>query len=105
MPTDYETALEISIDGMVELDDRDVIVRVNDAFCHTVDRPRSSVEGLTWSSLAASLDCDETFKSMPATGQGLLRYEGDPVYLAAQVSKIGRHGRRLMVVRDITSAH
>jgi PAS domain-containing protein len=73
MPTDYEVALEISIDGMVELDDRDVIVRANDAFCRTVDLPRLAVEGQPWSSLAASLDCDETFEDHVRNGDRDLR--------------------------------
>ncbi len=95
---------EAAVDGIVELDPKDVIVRANGAFCHMVDLPQSLVEGQTWASLASSIETDESFVTLPATGQGTLLREGHAIYLEARASEIpGDPPRRLLLVRDVTA--
>ncbi|HEY8115640.1 MAG TPA: PAS domain-containing protein, partial [Actinomycetota bacterium] len=45
------TVFESAVDGIVELDPRDVVVRANGAFCKMVELPQSLVEGQPWSAL------------------------------------------------------
>src|SRR5581483_2651380 len=52
---------EAAVDGIVELDPKDVIVRANEAFCHMVEVPHGAVEGQTWTALAAAINADESF--------------------------------------------
>jgi PAS domain S-box-containing protein len=99
------TVFEAAVDGIVELDDRDVILRANGAFCRMIELPHSLVEGQPWTALAASIEVDDSFASLPATGQGTLRREGNAVYLEARTSEIpGDPPRRLLLVRDVTAA-
>src|SRR5918995_1659552 len=91
--------------GIVELDDADVIVRANGAFCRMIELPQSLVEGQAWTALAGSIDADESFGALPATGQGTLHREGHAVYVEARMSEIpGDPPRRLLLVRDVTPA-
>ena len=99
------TVFEAAVDGIVELDDRDVILRANGAFCRMIELPPSMVEGQRWSALAAAIDADESFASLPMTGQGTLQREGNAVYLESRMSEIpGDPPRRLLLVRDVTAA-
>ncbi|HSJ50142.1 MAG TPA: ATP-binding protein [Actinomycetota bacterium] len=99
------TVFEAAVDGIVELNEIDVIVRANGAFCRMIELPHSLVEGQPWSALAVSIEADESFTSLPVTGQGTLRREGNPVYLEARTSEIpGDPPRRLLLVRDVTAA-
>ncbi len=99
------TVFEAAVDGIVELDERDVIVRANSAFCRMIELPHSLVGHQPWTALAASIEADESFASLPVTGQGTLRREGNPVYLEARTSEIpGDPPRRLLLVRDVTAA-
>jgi PAS domain S-box-containing protein len=99
------TVFESAVDGIVELDHKDVVIRANGAFCRMVDLPQSLVEGQPWTALAASIDADETFASLPSTGQGTLRREGHAVYLESRMSEVpGDPPRRLLLVRDVTAA-
>jgi PAS domain len=54
------TVFEAAVDGIVELDPRDVVVRANGAFCKMVELPQSLVEGQPWTALAASIQADTT---------------------------------------------
>ena len=95
---------EAAVDGIVELDNRDVIVRANEAFCQMVDLPQSMVEGQTWPSLSLQIEADETFRDLPTTGQGTLLRDGHATYLEARTSQIpGDPPRRLLLVRDVTA--
>jgi PAS domain S-box-containing protein len=95
---------EAAVDGIVELDSNDVIVRANEAFSHMLDQPQSMVEGQSWLSLAAAIEADETFATLPQTGQGTLTREGNAIYLEARTSLIpGDPPRRLLLVRDVTA--
>lgn len=99
------TVFDAAVDGIVELDDEDMIIRTNEAFCLMIDLTQNLVEGQRWSALAASLETDESFDSLPQTGQGTLRREGNPVYLESRTSEIpGDPPRRLLLVRDVTAS-
>jgi len=95
---------EAAVDGIVELDDADEIVRANEAFCQMLDLPQAMVEGQPWTGLAAAIEADETFATLPATGQGTLMRDGNAIYLEARTSLIpGDPPRRLLLVRDVTA--
>jgi PAS domain S-box-containing protein len=95
---------EAAVDGIVELDDKDVIVRANEAFSQMLELPQSMVEGQAWTALAAAMDADETFATLPSTGQGTLMRDGNAIYLEARTSLIpGDPPRRLLLVRDVTA--
>jgi PAS domain S-box-containing protein len=95
---------EAAVDGIVELDHKDVIVRANEAFCSMLDLPQSMVEGQPWAALAAAVEADESFTALPTTGQGKLLEEGNATYLEARTSEIpGAPPRRLLLVRDVTA--
>jgi len=99
------TVFESAVDGIVELDARDVVVRANGAFRKMVELPQSLVEGQPWSALAASIQADELFASLPVTGQGTIHREGHAIYLESRTSEIpGDPPRRLLLVRDVTAA-
>jgi PAS domain S-box-containing protein len=99
------TVFESAVDGIVELDPNDVIVRANGAFCRMIELPQSLVEGQPWTALAASVQADEHFASLPATGQGTLQREGHAIYLESRTSEVpGDPPRRLLLVRDVTAA-
>ena len=99
------TVFEAAVDGIVELDGEDVIVRANEAFCRMMELPQAMVEGQPWSALAAAVNADESFASLPQTGQGTLRREGQPIYLESRISEIPSDPpRRLLLVRDVTAS-
>lgn len=99
------TVFESAVDGIVELDHKDVIVRANEAFCGMIDLPQAVVEGQRWSALAASIDADDPFATLPQTGQGTLRREGNPLYVESRTSEIPSDPpRRLLLVRDVTAS-
>ena len=96
---------EAAADGIVELDQGDVVVRANTAFCRMLELPQSAVEGRSWSTLAGSIQADNGFSSLPVTGQGTLHRGGQAVYLEARTSEIpGDPPRRLLLVRDVSKA-
>ena len=99
------TVFESAVDGIVELDPNDVIVRANGAFCHMIELPHSLVEGQPWTAIAASVQADQHFASLPASGQGTLEREGHAIYLESRTSEVpGDPPRRLLLVRDVTAA-
>jgi PAS domain S-box-containing protein len=97
---------DTAVDGIVELDQRGVILRANEAFCAMVNLDRAGVEGHLWSALAAAADgVDDSFATLPTTGQAqITRPEGQPLYLESRVSEIPTDPpRRLLLVRDVTA--
>jgi signal transduction histidine kinase len=97
---------EAAVDGIVELDHRDVILRTNDAFANMVRVDRTSIEGLPWTALAASVTgADPSFASLPSTGQGTIqRPEGQALHLESRISDVPMTPpRRLLLVRDVTA--
>jgi PAS domain S-box-containing protein len=96
---------DAAVDGIVELDANDVIVRTNEAFCQMVHLDRATIEGQRWQALAASLDgADARFSDLPSAGQAELeRRDGTPLYLESRVSEIPTDPpRRLVLIRDVT---
>jgi PAS domain S-box-containing protein len=96
---------DAAVDGIVELDLDDVVVRTNEAFCQMVHLDRATVEGQRWQALAASLEgADAGFAELPAAGQAQLeRADGTPLYLESRVSEIPTDPpRRLVLIRDVT---
>ena len=97
---------EAAVDGIVELDARDTVLRANEAFCGMVGLDRASIEGQPWTALAAAIDgADAGFTSLPNTGSGMIRRtEGQPLYLESRTSDVPMEPpRRLLLVRDVTS--
>jgi signal transduction histidine kinase len=97
---------EAAVDGIVELNERGVILRANEAFCGMVRLDRQSIEGIPWSALAASITgADDAFASLPSTGHGTIqRPEGQPLYLESRISDVPMiPPRRLLLVRDVTA--
>jgi signal transduction histidine kinase len=97
---------EAAVDGIVELDARDIILRANEAFCGMVGLDRTSVEGEPWTALAAAITgADAGFAALPSTGSGhIQRTEGQPLYLESRTSAIPMEPpRRLLLVRDVTA--
>lgn len=96
---------DAAVDGIVELDADDLIVRANEAFSRMVHLDRSTVEGQRWPALAASVDgADAGFADLPSAGQAQLeRPDGAPLYLESRVSEIPTDPpRRLVLIRDVT---
>jgi PAS domain S-box-containing protein len=98
---------DAAVDGIVELSADGLVVRANEAFCTMVGLPRSSVEGQSWSAVAASLDGpDGTLASLPTSGEAQFRgREGQVVHLEARTSQMPTDPpRRLLMIRDVTAA-
>jgi PAS domain S-box-containing protein len=96
---------DAAVDGIVELDLNDIVVRTNEAFCQMVHLDRATVEGQRWQALAASLEgADAGFAELPSAGQAQLeRADGTPLYLESRVSEIPTDPpRRLVLIRDVT---
>jgi PAS domain S-box-containing protein len=96
---------DAAVDGIVELDLNDIVVRTNEAFCQMVHLDRANVEGQRWQALAASLEgADAGFSELPSAGQAQLeRADGTPLYLESRVSEIPTDPpRRLVLIRDVT---
>jgi signal transduction histidine kinase len=97
---------ETAVDGIVELDAKDLIVRANDAFCQMVNLPREVIEGQPWTAVAAAVKgADGSFATLPSTGQGQINREGQPLYLESRTSAVPiMPPRKLLLVRDVTAA-
>jgi len=96
---------DAAVDGIVELDLNDIVVRTNEAFCQMVHLDRANVVSQPWQALAASLEgADAGFAELPAAGQAQLeRADGTPLYLESRVSEIPTDPpRRLVLIRDVT---
>jgi PAS domain S-box-containing protein len=96
---------EGAVDGIVEMDERDTVLRANEAFCGMIGLAREMVEGQPWTALAAAVvGADEAFGSLPQTGQGMVQRQGQALYLESRLSLIPTTPtRRLLLVRDVTA--
>ncbi|MGZ4149421.1 MAG: ATP-binding protein [Actinomycetota bacterium] len=97
---------DAAVDGFVELDERNTIVRANDAFGRMIGIDRATIEGRPWGAVAAAVNgADPSFATMPDTGQGIIhRTEGQPLYLESRVSSVPTEPPlRLLLVRDVTA--
>jgi PAS domain S-box-containing protein len=98
---------DAAVDGFVELDEHDAIVRANDAFARMVGMDRTAIEGEPWSAVAASVQgADASFARLPETGQAeLQRHEGQPLFIESRMSQVPTDPpRRLLLARDVTAA-
>jgi PAS domain S-box-containing protein len=98
---------DAAVDGFVELDEHDMIVRANDAFARMVGMDRTAIEGEPWSAVAASVQgADASFSRLPETGQAeLQRHEGQPLFIESRISRVPTDPpRRLLLARDVTAA-
>jgi PAS domain S-box-containing protein len=98
---------DTAVDGIVELDQRDRILAANEAFTRMIGLDREAIEGQPWGALAASVQgADDSFRHLPTAGQAqVARVDGQPIHLEARVSSIPTDPpRRLLLVRDVTSA-
>lgn len=98
---------DAAVDGVVELDERGVVLRANDALCRMIGLDLEAIEGQPWSALAASVNgADEAFAALPNAGEAeVRRTEGQPLFLESRVSRIPTAPpRTLMLVRDVTAA-
>ncbi|HEX6843505.1 MAG TPA: PAS domain-containing sensor histidine kinase, partial [Actinomycetota bacterium] len=98
---------EAAVDGFVELDDHDTILRANGAFANMIGVDRLAIEGQRWATVAASLDgTDERFARLPEGGAATIeRTDGGPLHLESRVSSIPTDPpRTLMLVRDVTAS-
>lgn len=101
------SVFDAAVDGVVELDERGVVLHANDALCKMVRLDRQAVEGQPWSALAAAVTgANEAFANLPQAAEAeVRRAEGQPLFLESRVSKIPTvPPRTLMVVRDVTAA-
>lgn len=98
---------DTAVDGIVELDERDVIVRANEAFSRMVGLDRAQIEGEAWTAVAAVVDgADASFFQLPSSGHAQIeRTEGQPLHLESRYSSMPTDPpRRLLVIRDVTAA-
>jgi len=98
---------DAAVDGFVELDEHDVVVRANEAFARMVSLDRTSIEGYQWTAIAAVVrGADRSFAQLPDTGQAeIQRPEGQPLYLESRISRVPTEPpRRLLLIRDVTAA-
>lgn len=98
---------DAAVDGIVELDEDDRIVRTNEAFGRMVGFEVEQIEGQPWTTVAASvLGADATFEALLQGGQAeLQRTEGQPLFLESRISTIPADPpRRLLMIRDVTAA-
>jgi PAS domain S-box-containing protein len=97
---------DAAVDGIVELDQDDVIRHANGAFCRLAGLPASEVVGRAWPELAWSIEgADQSLVSLPRTGQATLARDGHGLHLEARSSDLpGPSPGRLLLIRDVTSA-
>jgi len=101
------TVFDAAVDGFVELDEHDTILRANEAFARMVGLDRTAIEGQPWSAVAASVQgADASFARLPETGQAeLQRHEGQPLFIESRLSQVPTDPpRRLLLARDVTAA-
>jgi PAS domain S-box-containing protein len=97
---------ETAVDGIVELDARDVVRHVNGAFCAMAGLEQEEILGRTWAEVAGSVDgAGASLVSLPYTGQAILARDGHGLHLEARTSELpGSDPGQLLLIRDVTSA-
>ncbi len=98
---------ETAEDGIVELDERGVVLRVNEAFASMVTLPRESIEDQPWTAIASVVvGADDAFVRLRTGGQSQIsRPDGQVLHLESRTSAVPTTPpRTLMLVRDVTAA-
>jgi PAS domain S-box-containing protein len=95
--------LDAAADGIVELDDRRVIRRANEAFCAMLVVKPDQVLGTPWHGLAGHVEGGTSLMELPETGRATLSRRGQDLHLEARTSELPGGGE-LLVVRDVTAA-
>ncbi len=98
---------ETAVDGVVELDERGVVLRANEAFASMITLPRGSIEDQPWTALASVVvGADQAFALLPQGGQSQIsRTDGQVLHLESRSSAVPtRPPRTLLLVRDVTAA-
>jgi PAS domain S-box-containing protein len=98
---------ETAEDGIVELDERGVVLRTNEAFVEMVGLPRESIEDQPWTALTSVITgADESFAALRTGGQSQIsRPGGQVLYLESRTSAVPTvPPRTLLLVRDVTAA-
>lgn len=103
----FRLVFDAAVDGFVELDAENTIVRANEAFAWMIGMDRSLVEGRSWDAVASVVQGGgASFQQLPEIGQAeIRRAEGQPLYLESRISNVPTvPPRRLLLVRDVTAA-
>jgi PAS domain S-box-containing protein len=102
----HRQLLDSAVDGIVELDHRDRIVRVNRAFCAMARLPEERLVGRTWQEVAQMAgDQSGSLARLPETGTAVLEREAGPVYLEARASRVATDPPgTLLLIRDVTAS-
>ncbi|MGZ8582425.1 MAG: ATP-binding protein [Actinomycetota bacterium] len=98
---------ETAEDGIVELDERGVVLRANEAFAEMIALPRESIEDQPWTALASVVvGTDDAFAGLRAGGQSQIsRPGGQVLHLESRTSAVPTTPpRTLLLVRDVTAA-
>jgi PAS domain S-box-containing protein len=97
---------DAAVDGIVELDGRDVVRRANEAFAVMVGLSIDRIVGRPWAGLAATVEgADLMLASLPETGQATVHREDQSLHLESRTSALpDPDGGRLLLIRDVTAA-
>lgn len=96
---------DAAVDGIVELDAKDVVRGANGAFCDMVGLDREFLIGKPWDRVAAASPGGASIASLLINGKAALERGGHEVFLEARTSDVpGDPPGKLLLVRDVTSA-
>jgi len=97
---------EAAVDGFVEVDHQDTVIRANAAFAQMISTDASALEGLPWTALATVVDgADAGFAQLLEGAHATIeRSDGQILHLESTASEIPTDPpRRLLLVRDVTA--
>ena len=98
--------VDAAVDGIVQLDERRIITRANEAFCSMLGLPRERIERMEWGKLAEEVEgAAGSLAALPETGHAVLSRLEQNLHLEARTSELpGPEPGVLLVVRDVTAA-
>jgi PAS domain S-box-containing protein len=98
--------VDVAADGIVELDARRVIRRVNESFCTMLGMSRGEIVGTTWQNLAEEIEgTGGSLATLPETGHAVIPRSDQDLHLEARSSELpGSEPGELLVIRDVTAA-
>jgi PAS domain S-box-containing protein len=94
-----------AVDGVVEMDEADTIVRANGAFCSMVGIPSERILGRVWADVAEeAVGGGRSLRDLPLTGEAVLISGDDTRHLEARRSRLATVSPgSLLVIRDVTA--